>query len=285
MDTAIKRLRIGVIASCLKQSTPAATVAVARQAGVECLCVSNRRPDGTSAAQWAKTWLDAARPAGIEIVSTVTGFPQEDYSSIAAIHRTGGLVPDEPAQANIANVRDAVEFTHGLGADLLTFHAGFIPESPADPVFGKLRDRLARCADDAAKLGVRIGLESGQESAVALKQFLDALGRPNVGVNFDPANMILYGRQNPIDAVAVLAGRIFQVHAKDGRWSSEPGREWGKEVPLGEGDVNFPKFMAALSSAGFTGTLIIEREAGSQPIDDIRAGTAFLQTLCGISAQ
>ena len=283
MVSAIKPFRIGVMAGGLKQPGPAAAADAARRVGAQCLCVSNGRPAGMSAAQWAAAWLDAAQAADIAIVSAVTGFPQEDYSSIAAIHRTGGLVPDEPAQANIANVRDAVEFARCLGVDLLTFHAGFIPEDAADPVFGKLRDRLARCADDAARLGVRIGLESGQESAAALKQFLDALGRPNVGVNFDPANMILYGRQNPIDAVAVLAGaeKIFQVHAKDGTWSSQPGKEWGKEVPLGTGDVNFPKFLAALSASGFAGNLIIEREAGEQPLADIRAGVAFLRGLCG----
>jgi len=278
----MNRFRIGVMAGCLKSPDPAATVAAAREVGAECLQVSNRicsRPADCPPDRWAATWLAATRAAKISIASAVTGFAQEDYSSIGAIHRTGGLAPDGPAEDNIANVLDAVEFAHAVGADLLTFHVGFIPETPADPLFGKLLDRLGRCADRAAHRCVRIGLESGQESAAGLKRFLTALNRPNVGVNFDPANMILYGSQDPLEAVDVLAEHIVQVHAKDATWSAKPGEAWGREVPLGSGAVNFPEFLDKLTKAGFRGALIIEREAGANPLADIRGAVELLRRL------
>ncbi|MDD4890025.1 MAG: sugar phosphate isomerase/epimerase [Phycisphaerae bacterium] len=273
------KFSIGVVANCLKLPDPAAAAKAARDIGIEGLQVYTRRPAECSPQQWADTWRAAAGAAGVRLASAVTGFPQEDYSSIAAIHRTGGLVPDDMVAENIGRVRDAVEFARAMGVDLLTFHAGFIPERSADPVFVKLRDRVARCGDLAAAAGVRIGLESGQESAVALKQFLAAVNKPNVGVNFDPANLILYGRQDPIEAVDILAPHIFQVHAKDGVWSAKPGEEWGKEVPLGSGDVEFPALLAKLAGHGFAGFLVIEREAGKQPLDDIRSGVQFLRGL------
>ncbi len=275
------RFGIGVVASCLKRPDPAATVAAAKLVGVECLQVYNRRPEGVTARQWAETWLEAIRGSGVALASAVTGFAQEDYSSIAAIHRTGGLVPDPTAEANVERVFDALDFAQCLGVDLLTFHVGFIPEDVSDPVFGKLVERLGRCADAAAGRGVRIGLESGQETAGALRRFLAALGRDNVGCNFDPGNLILYGNQPPIDALAALSGCIFQVHAKDATWSEQPGVAWGREVPLGRGQVDFPRLLERLLADGFAGNLIIEREAGQEPLTDIAGAVGLLRTLRG----
>ena len=119
--------------------------------------------------------------------------------------------------------------------DLLTFHAGFIPDDAGDPIFAKMADRLGRSADAATQRGVRIGLESGQESAAALKQFLAALDRPNVGCNFDPANMILYGRQQPIEAVDLLA-RTHLPSPRQGRDLVGPaGRRVGQGGPSRRG--------------------------------------------------
>jgi sugar phosphate isomerase/epimerase len=189
------------------------------------------------------------------------------------------LVPEAHAEAAVQTVLEGVEFTRRVGVDLITFHAGFIPESSDDPVSGKLLDRLGRCADGAADANVRIGLESGQETAAALKQFLTGLDRENVGVNFDPANLILYGNQDPLEALPLLAGQIFQVHAKDGVWSDEPGVQWGQEVRLGEGDVQFARLVSKLRVLGYDGALIIEREAGPEPLGDIADGVEFLRSL------
>ncbi|MCG3180122.1 MAG: hypothetical protein BIFFINMI_02477 [Phycisphaerae bacterium] len=273
--------RIGVVGGCLKAGKdPRAIVAAAQQVGADGLQVQARPPAGVSLDDYVKAWRDAlGGGTKVKAFSTVTGFAQEDYSSIAAIHRTGGLVPDDVAEANVRIVLDGVAFARALGVDLITFHAGFIPESPDDPVFGRLLDRLGCCADAAAADGVRIGLESGQESAAALVQFLKALGRDNVGCNFDPANMILYGRQDPLEAAPVLAPHIMQVHAKDGVWSDAPGVQWGQEVRLGEGDVQFARLVSRLRVLGYGGDLVIEREAGAQPLNDIGDGVRFLRSL------
>lgn len=274
-----RSFRIGAVAGCLKAPDPAATVAAARQVGLECLQVSANRPADLTNAQRVANWVAASKSSGIALASAVTGFPQERYSTIQTIAETGGLVPDDVADRNVQIVADAIEFAKAAGIPLLTFHAGFIPEDPASPVFGRLLGRLDRCAEAAAARGVRIALESGQETAGGLKRFLTALNRPNVGVNFDPANLILYGRQNPLEAVDLLGPHIFQVHAKDGTWSARPGVDWGKEVRVGTGDVNFEALLPRLASAGFAGDLIIEREAGDQPLEDIGASVTFLRGL------
>lgn len=272
--------KIGVVEGSLKAGqVPADVVAAGRQVGVEGLQVRARPPKGVSLDDHVAAWKAAIDGSGLEILSAVTGFPQEDYSSIQRIHETGGLVPDECAEANLQIAIDGAKFAAGVGADLVTFHAGFIPEDAGDAVFGKLADRLGHVADAAGELGIRVGLESGQESAAALLAFLDALGRENVGVNFDPANMILYGRQDPIDAVDVLKGRIFQAHAKDGVWSEKPGEVWGKEVPLGEGDVQVGRWLSRLRTVGFAGNVVIEREGGANSRRDVADAVEFLKSM------
>ena len=155
------------------------------------------------------------------------------------------------------------------------FHAGFLPHDPSDPAHAKLIDRLGRIADLFATYKIDVAFETGQEDAPTLIEFLKALNRPNVGVNFDPANMILYDKGDPIQAMKQLAPWIKQVHLKDANRTQVTGT-WGEEVTLGTGQVPWKEFMETLIAQRFDGWLYYEREAGQQRVADIRAGHKHL---------
>lgn len=206
--------------------------------------------------------------AGITIVSGMFGTVGEDYTSLESIHRTGGLVPDDTWDENWENAQATAELAHHLGLKLVTFHAGFLPQDESDPEFEKLQHRIRLVADVFAAKGIDLAFETGQEEADTLKLFLEKLGRVNVGVNFDPANMILYDKGNPIAALRTLASWVKQCHIKDANRTQTPGT-WGEEVPSGTGQVDWKQFFAVLREIGFNGHCCIEREAGTQRVADI----------------
>jgi sugar phosphate isomerase/epimerase len=199
----------------------------------------------------------------------------EDYSTLDSIRRTGGIVPDATWDTNQRAALENARIAKDLGIALVTFHAGFVPHA-AGSLRRQLIDRLRRMAEIFAAQGVSIALETGQENAHTLRELLDELRECDVGVNFDPANMILYGMGDPVDAVPVLGAFIRQVHVKDATATTEPGT-WGKEVPAGAGDVRWYEFFRALRTAGFRGDYVIEREHGGDRIEDVRAAVALLK--------
>lgn len=206
---------------------------------------------------------------GWTLSATMVGFEQENYSSLETIRQTGGIVSDAYWPQNRAMLIKAIEKTAELGVPYLEFHFGFI--ELADPNYAqKLLSRARELADIAQKNNLTILLETGQETAAILRLFLEKLDHPSLGVNFDPANMILYGKGNPIEAVGVLGRWIRHVHIKDANASPVPG-QWGAEVPWSTGQVNPPLFLNALKKAGFSGVLSIEREAGSERLNDIES--------------
>jgi len=220
--------------------------------------------------------LSRIRSQDWSITATMIDFPQEDYSTLEAIKITGGIVPDEYWERNRKLFLDAAGLTAELGVKYLTMHAGFIDES--DPAYaGKLRDRIRLLADAAAEKNVILLLETGQETAEELRDFLERLNHPAIGVNFDPANMILYDKGNPIEALRILAAWIKHLHVKDATRTKVPGT-WGAEVPWGEGEVNPDAFLATLDEIGFDGAMAIEREAGDDRLADIMLAAERLKT-------
>lgn len=216
-------------------------------------------------------WGDTAalfQQAGITIVSGMFGTVGEDYTSLESIHRTGGLVPDDTWDENWENAQATADLAHQLGLKLVTFHAGFLPHEESDPEFEKLQHRIRLVADVFAAKGIDLAFETGQEEADTLKLFLEKLGRVNVGVNFDPANMILYDKGNPIAALRTLATWVKQCHIKDANRTQTPGT-WGEEVPSGTGQVDWKQFFAVLRAIEFDGFCCIEREAGTQRVAEI----------------
>jgi sugar phosphate isomerase/epimerase len=221
---------------------------------------------------------EALKACGLKAPGGMVGFAGEDYSSIAAIRRTGGFVDAAVFPERLDRCRRWGEAMARLGMTHVTTHAGFLPE-PGRPDYAAVRDRLAAAADALHESDLTVGLETGQESGAVLVEVLKDLARPWLSANFDPANLILYGSDDPVSAARTLAGRVSMMHAKDGTPSDRPGETWGEEVPLGMGKVDFRGVIAALEKGGFTGALIIEREAGNDRAGDILAGRRFLDDL------
>lgn len=218
------------------------------------------------------------RQNDIAIVSGMFGCVGEDYTTLDTIRLTGGIAPDRTWEQNWRNIQTIAAIAKRLELKLVTFHAGFLPHDATNPNFAKLRDRLLRVADVFAARNIGLALETGQETAAVLVEFLENLARPNVGVNFDPANMILYDKGNPLDALRTLGPWIRQVHIKDANRTKTPGT-WGEEVMAGTGEVDWPAFFATLDQTGFQGDLCVEREAGMQRVEDIRAARELIERI------
>ena len=219
----------------------------------------------------------AALASGIVMTAAMLGFPGEDYTTPQTIKQTGGFGNPADRTERLGRLEWALDRTCALGLTSLTLHAGFLP-AVADPTRPALLDTLTRAADLAAARGVTLAFETGQETADLLRRTLDDLKTPNVKVNFDPANMLLYDMGDPIRAVEILGPDIQSVHVKDARRPIIPGT-WGEEVPLGKGQVNIKKFVQTLQKVGYTGPLVIEREVGDQAgrIRDVAHGLAYLR--------
>jgi sugar phosphate isomerase/epimerase len=228
---------------------------------------------------WGQT-ADLFARANVSIVSGMFGTIGEDYSTLDSIRETGGIVPDQHWDQNWKNIQQNAALARQLGLRFVAFHAGFLPHDEQDPALPKLRDRLARIADLFGGLDIEVGLETGQEDAGTLRAFLEKLARPNVGVNFDPANMILYDKGDPIAALRTLGPWLKQCHIKDALRTTTPGT-WGQEVVVGTGQVDWRAFFQTLLDLKFSGNLCIEREAGDQRAADIRAGRDYLEKLLG----
>lgn len=215
---------------------------------------------------------------GITFVSGMFGTVGEDYSTLESIKRTGGVVPDATWDENWRHIQSAAANAKKLGLKLVTFHAGFLPHEPSHPDFKKLLQRITQIADLFAASNIELGFETGQETAETLRAFLQQLGKKNVGVNFDPANMILYDKGDPISALRVLGPWLKQCHIKDATKTKVPGT-WGEEVAVGTGQVDWRAFFMAANELHFKGDFAIEREAGEQRAEDIRAARDYVSKL------
>jgi len=217
--------------------------------------------------------------AGISIVSGMFSTLGEDYTTPETIRKTGGIVPDEHWEGNQKLAQAAATLARQLGLKLVSTHAGFLPHEASDPAFDKLCGRVATLAQMYAQIGGSLLLESGQESADTLLVFLDEMARRgagNVTVNFDPANMILYDMDEPIGALRKLVRHVQQVHVKDAKRTAVKG-QWGEEVVVGTGQVDWDAFVRILAEADYTGDYIFEREAGDDRVGDIAKGVVALQ--------
>ena len=200
-----------------------------------------------------------------KVMSTMIGFVGEDYTTLESIRTTGGIVPDRHWEANKRIVTRGAQLTQELGCTYMSGHAGFLDE--ANPkAYKKYIERVTWMRDECRKYGVTLILESGQETAEDLAAFMPKV--PGVGINFDPANMILYAKGKPRQALQVLSPWIRQVHVKDACETKVPGT-WGTEVPWGEGEVGGKDFLEDLSRLGYTGNYVIEREGGNDRPGDI----------------
>ncbi len=215
----------------------------------------------------------------IAIVSGMFSTLGEDYSTPAAIRKTGGIVPDEHWEGNLDLAKAAATLAQQMGVKLVSTHAGFLPHEPSDPDFDKLSGRVVALAKMYADIDGYLLLESGQETAETLLAFLAEMakqGASNVTVNFDPANMLLYDMDEPNEALRKLVPHVQQVHVKDANRTTVKG-DWGEEVVVGTGQVDWVAFVRILAEADFEGDYIFEREAGDDRVGDIAKGIAALK--------
>jgi len=217
----------------------------------------------------------------IEATSLVAGGPGPEIYDFYKGPLTIGFVPPEYRAKRIARIKQTSDFAKQCGVPAVQTHCGFIPENPNDPLYAEAVEALRTVAAYCKQNGQNFRCETGQETPITLFRAIKDAGLDNIGVNFDAANLILYGKANPVDALDILGPLVQGVHAKDGLYPTGP-RELGREVPIGEGKVNFPAFIKRLKEVGYRGPLTIEREiSGAKQAEDIRASIAYLEKLIG----
>lgn len=216
----------------------------------------------TRTTEAAQTFLQRCKNAGITVTCVFGGFEGESYADIATTARTVGLVPEATRAARVQEMKEISDFAKLLGCNAVGLHIGFVPPDRQSASYKSLIEVTRDLLDHVKKNGQNLHLETGQESADHLLEFIHDVGRDNLFINFDPANMILYGTGDPIEALKKVGHLVRSVHCKDAKWAApdQRGQGWGSEVPLGEGDVGMETYLRTLLSVGYTGPLTIERE-------------------------
>jgi sugar phosphate isomerase/epimerase len=263
--------RLAICSWSLQPESPSALADKLRAIGIDRtqLALDPIRTGG----EWSDG-IDKLADLGITVPSGMFAAVGEDYSTLDSIRQTGGIVPDATWPGTFENFKQMAPIAQRAGLTHVMFHAGFLPHERTDPAYMKLAGRLGQVASLFADHGLTCCLETGQEEAVALRGFLEELARPNVRVNFDPANLILYGKGDPIAGLKTLLPYVEQCHIKDAKKTRVPGT-WGDEVVVGTGEVDWRAFFATLGQ-GFTGTLALEREAGDDRVADLKTAHAFV---------
>ena len=269
------KMRLGIILGI--SPDPDAAIKKVHDFGFPTCQVSPGDPTAEKAAALRK----ALDKYGVEATSAVSTGPGPEVYDFTHGPQTIGLVPRQYRAARIAKMKQVSDFAAKAGIGAVQGHCGFIPEDPNDPLFAETVEAIHTVAAYCKNNGQNFRCETGQETPITLVRAIRAVGLDNVGVNFDVANVILYGKANPVDAVDTFAPYIQGVHAKDGLYPTDPAK-LGAEVPIGEGKVNFPVLIPKLKAIGYHNPLTIEREiSGDKQRADILAAKTFLEKLIG----
>lgn len=192
---------------------------------------------------------------------------------------TIGLVPPKTRAARIDALKQVSDFAKLLGIGQVQTHCGFIPENPADALYSGTVEAIRTVAQHCQGNGQYFLMETGQETPTTMSRVIRDVNMSNLGVGFDTANLILYGKANPVDAVDILGSHVRSVHAKDGKWPTDPN-QLGEEVLIGRGLVDFKRVFTKLRDFGYTGAITIEREtSGPQQIEDVKSEKLYLQRI------
>ncbi len=260
------------------QVPPDQTVRMVSQLGVSCGQLGIH-PGAILNNEQITVWKTALDTEGMEIVTVFSSYLGESYASISTVQKTVGFIPPLTREEREARTYECSDFASELGVSSLATHIGFVPEDRTNPDYIAVREMVRRVCDYCAQNDQIFALETGQEPARTLRDFIADVDRENLGINFDPANMILYGSGEPLEALEIVREHVVTVHCKDAKWPTERG-QWGTETPLGKGDVSIDKFLTKLKEIGYWGPLVIEREiTGEKQQVDIRAGIAWLEEL------
>jgi sugar phosphate isomerase/epimerase len=232
----------------------------------------------------AEKFLKRCEKAGVRVTAVFGGFDGESYADIPTTARTVGLVPESTRPGRLQEMKEIADFARVLDCSTVALHIGFVPEDRSSADYRRLLDATRDLLDHVGSNGQHLNLETGQETADHLLEFIADVGRDNLFINFDPANMILYGTGDPIAALKKVGRYVRSVHCKDAKWAnaSERGNRWGVEVPLGDGDVGMETYLRTLHQLGYHGPLTIEREIAHDPERqkaDIGQAVRVLETL------
>jgi len=274
-NTGRKPLRLGLIISIGKD--PDGAMAKVRDLGLPTcqVFVDDFEPE-----QVPRLRL-ALEKYGIEATSVVVGGPGKEVWDFYQGPLTIGLVPPETRAARLMHIKKASDFAKKCGIPAVQTHCGFIPENPNDQLYRETVTAIREVAAYCKRNGQNLRYETGQETPITLVRAIQDVGTDNQGINFDVANLILYGKANPVDALELLGPYVQGIHAKDGLWPTNP-RDLGEEVPIGKGKVDFPRIIARLKELDYRGAVTIEREvSGPQQIADVRAAKVYLERLIG----
>jgi L-ribulose-5-phosphate 3-epimerase len=232
----------------------------------------------------AEQWAAALADEDFAAVTAVCSYAGEDYADIPTVKRTVGLIPEATRAGRVSRTKCVANVAHKLNINSVMCHIGFVPHDSHSLAYRNICDIARDICDHCGQHSQSFTLETGQEPANVLLQFLHDVGRTNLKINFDPANMILYGSGDPIEALDVLKDYVISVHCKDGDWPPKgDASALGKERALGKGSVDFPRFIKKLEEIGYKGLLTLEREEPNeaQKAADIRSGLALLRQLTG----
>ena len=270
-----KKMRLGVVTGLSKD--PDAIVKRVHDLGFPTCQLGIRDMDDATA---AKT-REALAKYGVEATSAIAGGPGPEIYDFYKGPLTIGVAPRQYREQRIARIKQVSDFAKKVGIPGVQTHCGFIPENPNEPLYTETVNAIREVAQYCKQNGQTFRCETGQETPITLVRAIKDVGLDNVGVNFDVANLILYGKANPADAVELLGPYVMGVHAKDGLYPTDP-KQLGKEVPIGAGKVNFPVIIAHLKKIGYQNPLTIEREIeGAKQTEDILASKAYLEKLIG----
>jgi sugar phosphate isomerase/epimerase len=273
-ESQAKPLRLGIVTNC---KDPDAGIRRVKELGFPTCQMYVSNFDAAT----AKSLKAALDKYSIEGTSLITGGPGPEIYNFREGPKTIGFVPRQYRAQRVARAKQVSDFAKMVGVSGIQGHFGFLPEDPNDPMFPEIVATLADLAAYCKNNGQTFRCETGQETPIALLRVIKAAGHDNVGVNFDAANLILYDKANPVDALDILGPLVMGVHAKDGLYPTNP-EQLGEEVPIGKGKVNFPLFIPRLKAAGYKGPITIEREiSGPKQTEDILSSKRFLEDLIG----
>lgn len=274
----LKPLQLGCIFWAQNNKPAQEQIQALKALGLQCAqmgCAGDYQFEGKAA-----EWKAAAEAEDFTLLAVVAAYDGEDYADIPTVERTVGFIPPATREAREARTLALSDFGKEAGIPVFACHVGFVPHDKTNEHYIAVQAMVRRICDHTAKNGQTFHLETGQEPADVLLDFLVDTGKENLAINFDPANMILYGTSDPVEAMEVLKGKISSVHVKDGEWPTAPG-QLGTEKPLGQGSVGIPRYIAKLKEIGYTGPLVIEREGTTPEIwtDNIKGAITLLNGL------
>ncbi|MBO4304883.1 MAG: sugar phosphate isomerase/epimerase [Lentisphaeria bacterium] len=268
-------MEIGVLAMLRKGEDPFAAI---RDYGLKTAQLQNWDMDNLNAATAEKVKHDLAA-SGVRLAAFWAGYTGKIVWNSYGGPDTCGIVPRDQRARRVDELKRGADFAAMIGAPALITHCGFIPENPMDPLYGETVAAIRDVALHCRERGIGFWFESGQETPLTLLRTIEDLAMPNLGVNLDTANLILYGRGNPVDALEVVGPYVRNLHVKDGVFPAN-SKVLGQQRALGEGVVDFDKVIKKLYDLDFQGELIIEREiSGPQQAIDIRKGITFLSRI------